>query len=162
MISRPDRLSKNSITIEQLKLACRHVKEMKDAGVTENLAIRTLGLFADVYAKLHDGGRASPHHVDQVKVWSRKAKKLRETKPDAKPRDNFRVEHGTPQRAFARKILVLYDRNELNETTMVELVKRDYRLAVITLEEDRHLNRIARSKVLDTPAERWKAAGIEF
>lgn len=74
----------------------------------------------------------------------------------------MRVEHGTPRRGFARKLLALYQKNELTAATMVELVDRDYRLAVITLEEDQYLNRIARSKMFDTPEERWAAAGIEF
>ena len=45
---------------------------------------------------------------------------------------------------------------------MDALVEREYRLAVITIEEDRVLNKMARSKVATTPEERWKAAGIEF
>jgi hypothetical protein len=155
-------MSKNAITIDQLKLACRHVDEMKAAGVTENLAIRTLELFADVYAKLHVVGNTSPHHVNQVKLWSIKARGLRNAIPDAKPKDYFRVEHGTPRRGFARKLLGLYQKKELTEATMLELVERDYRLAVITLEEDQHLNRIARSKIFATAEERWTAAGIEF
>ena len=162
LISMEDSVSKNAITIEQIKLACRHVEEMKAAGVTENLAVRTLELFADVYAKVQVVGNASPHHVGQVKLWSINARKVRDSIPDAKPRDYFRVEHGTPRRGLARKLLGLYQRNELNEATMVELVERDYRLAVITLEEDQRLNRIARSKVFDKPEERWAAAGIEF
>ena len=59
-------MSKNAITVQQIELACRHVQEMMSAGVTENLAIRTLELFADVYAKILTGGSATPHHVDQV------------------------------------------------------------------------------------------------
>lgn len=53
-------MSINAVTIDQLNLACCHTKEMMAAGVTENLAIRTLELFADVYAKLLMGGNASP------------------------------------------------------------------------------------------------------
>jgi hypothetical protein len=45
---------------------------------------------------------------------------------------------------------------------MAELIEREYKLAVITLKQDRRLNRIARSKKFDTPEERWAAAGIEF
>lgn len=155
-------MSKNAITIDQLKVACRHVEEMMTAGVTENLAIRTLELFADVYAKLHIGGSATPHHVDQVELWSIKARKLRDALPEAKPRDYFRVEHGTPQRCFARKILGLYEKDKLNARTMTRLVERDYMLAVITLDEDKRLNKIARSKTFDAPEKRWAAAGIEF
>lgn len=158
----PTLVSKNAITIAQLELACRHVGEMIAAGVTENLAIRTLELFADVYAKLHTGGNASPHHVDQVKLWSIEARKLRDTTPRLKPRDNFRVEHGTPRREFARKVLELYRKDELNTTTMIGLVDRYWKLSVITLNEDQRLNKVARSKMFDTPEERWKRAGIKF
>ncbi|MDD5585680.1 MAG: hypothetical protein PHY92_01825 [Alphaproteobacteria bacterium] len=155
-------MSKNAITIDQLKLACHHVEEMITAGVTENLAIRTLELFGDVYAKLQVVGNASPHHVDQVKLWSIKARKLRNTMPDAKPRDHFRVEHGTPRRSFARKILELYQGDALNAAAMNKLVKKYYKLAVITLEEDQHLNKVARSKLFDAPEKRWARAGIKF
>ena len=61
------------------------------------------------------------------------------------------VEHGTPRRAFARKILDLSERNDLNATTIIGLVERYDRLAVKSL-EDRHLNAIARSKMFNAPA----------
>jgi hypothetical protein len=155
-------VSRNAITIDQLKLACRHVEEMIAAGVTENLAIRTLELFADVYAKFQVIGNTSPHHVNHVNLWSIKARGLRDALPDAKPRDYFRVEHGTPRRSFARKVRDAYQAGKLDAATMDALVEREYRLAVITIEEDRLLNKMARSKVSDTPEERWRAAGIEF
>ena len=156
--------SKNSVSIEQLRLACRHVEELRAAGVTENLAIRTLELFADVYAKLHGGGSATPHHVSQVgdSSWSRKAKALREALPEAKPRDYYRVEHGTPRREFARAVLTLFKQEKLTERTMNALVRKHWRLAVLTLDECRALDRIARSKMFKSPDERWAAAGIEF
>lgn len=157
-----DTVSRNAVTIAQLELACRHTEEMMAAGVTENMAIRTLELFVDVYAKLHIGGAASPHHVDDVKLWSVDALRLRNRMPNAKPRSHFRVEHGTPRRAFARTVLNLYQKNDLSRKTMAELIEREYKLAVITLKQDRRLNRIARSKKFDTPEERWAAAGIEF
>ena len=34
-------MSKNFITIEQLNIACRHVSELIEAGMTENMAIRS-------------------------------------------------------------------------------------------------------------------------
>lgn len=154
--------SKNAITIEQLKVACRHVEEMVSAGVTENLAIRTLELFADVYAKLRVIGNASPHHVAQVPLWSIKAKELRQAFPNGKPRDHFRVEHGTPKRGFANEVLKLYREGGLADAAMNDLVTRYYKLAVITLEEDKALNKVARSKVFETPEQRWAAGGIEF
>lgn len=155
-------MSKNAITIDQIKLACRHVDEMKAAGVSENMAIRTLELFCDVYAKIHTGGSAAPHHVKQVSLWSVEAKKIRDRNPEAKPKDHFRVEHGAPRRPFARKVMGMYQNNNMNDETLNELVRQHWRLAVITLEEDQRLNKIARSNMFDTPEERWAAAGIKF
>ena len=155
-------VSKNAITINQLNLACCHVEEMMVAGVTENMAIRTLELFANVYAKLLMGGSATPHHVNQVKLWSVKAKNLRKKMPDGKPKDLFRVEHGTPCRAFARKLFALYKKGKLDEKSMWKLVHRYWKLAVITLEEDQCLNKVARSRMFATPEKRWSAAGIKF
>jgi hypothetical protein len=148
--------------MDQLNLACRHVEEMMAAGMTENLAIRALELFADVYAKLLMGGSATPHHVDQFELWSVKAKHLRKKMPEGKPKDLFRVEHGTPRRAFARKAFALYEKGKLNEKSMRKLVHSYWKLAVITLEEDQRLNRVARSRMFDTPEKRWLAAGIKF
>ncbi|MBX2897939.1 MAG: hypothetical protein KF763_21025 [Cyclobacteriaceae bacterium] len=38
-----DRLmSRNALSIEQIKLACRHVDELIEAGFSENFAIRSL------------------------------------------------------------------------------------------------------------------------
>jgi hypothetical protein len=58
--------------------------------------------------------------------------------------------------------LELYREDRLSEKAMVRLVKRYWKLAVITLEEDRELNKVARSKTFETPEERWAAAGIKF
>jgi len=156
-------VSKNRPTIEHLAIACRHVHELIAAGVTENHAIRTLELFTDVYAKLLNGGSATPHHVSQIpkSQWSVAARAAFDANPKAKPKDSLRVEHGTPRRAFARKVLKLFDRDELNEATMAALVSKWWKLAVITLDEDARLNRMARSTVT-SPEERWRAAGISF
>lgn len=154
-------MSKNRPTIEHLQMACRHVGELMAAGVTENHAIRTLELFADIYAKLHNGGSATPHHVKQVKLWSVAALKLRKANPDAKPLNFLRVEHGTPRRAFARKVLELHGQGKLNDRSMARLVKRHWLLAVITLNEDLRLNKVA-GFTYRTPVERWAAAGIKF
>lgn len=154
-------MSKNSITIDQLKLACRHVEEMRKAHVTENLAIRTLELFADVYATLKVYGTTGPLHVDQIELWSIEAIKLRDAKPDVKA--DFRIEHGTPRRDFARKILKLYDESQLSTERMNGLVERYYRLAVITLKEDQDINKVLdRSIVFTKPEKKWAAAGIRF
>jgi hypothetical protein len=63
-------MSKNAITIAQLELSCRHLEEMVAAGITENLAIRTLELFADVCAKLRVVGNTSSLYAREIKSWS--------------------------------------------------------------------------------------------
>ncbi len=156
------RKSKNKITIDQLRLACRHVGEMRKQGVTENLAIRTLELFTNLYAKLSTGGRPSPDHVSHYTLWSCEARRLKKKKPNGKPKDMFRVEHGTPRRAFARMVLDLYNKDRLNEKTMRKIVDNHWKVAVVTLKEDQRLNKIARSTVFPTPEERWGKAGIRF
>ena len=157
-------VSKNAISIEQLKLACRHVEEMRAVGISENLAIRTLEMFADLYAKLHSGGKASPNHVRQVidSMWSKNARALRKAIPDAKPHTHFRVEHGTPRREFARAVMALYKKDKLTARSMNGLVRKHWRLAVLTVNECRELDKIARSKMYRSPEERWAAAGVKF
>jgi hypothetical protein len=164
LTAQPVAVSQNNLSIDHLRLACRHVDEMVAAGVTENLAIRTLELFSDVYAKLLQGGSATPHHVTQVPLeqWSDAARQLLNEKPEAKPKDHFRVEHGTPRRAFARMVRQLNLDGSLTDTTMADLVGRLWKLAVITIEEDVRLNKIARSRPFSSPDERWRAAGISF
>lgn len=154
----------NDVSIDQLQIACRHVLELMAAGLTENMSIRTLELLADVHAKRFCGGSATPHHVDQVEPvdWSLAALAVRGENPHGLPKDLFRVEHGTPRRAFARMVLRLHKDGDLSEASTGKLVKKYWRLAVITIDEDRRLNRIARSTPFDDPMQRWTAAGIKF
>ena len=140
-------------------MACRHVDEMLKEGITENLAIRILELFVDVYSKLLNGGSATPHNAGQVEYWSLAAHKVKNHRPYGK---FVRVEHGAPRRGLARKVLDIYHKHKLDESEMNKLVKKHWKLAVITLEEDRRLNKIARSKMYKAPELRWKAAGIRF
>ena len=155
-------VSKNKPTIGHLEIACRHIKELTAAGVTENHAIRILELFADVYAKLLKGGSATPHHVRHVDKWSMAARKWFDANPSVKPGNYLRVEHGTPRRAFAKKVMRLYEDGNLTEATMADLVRNSWKLAVITVEEDAALNKTARSKSFSSPCERWRLAGIRF
>lgn len=155
-------MSKNAITVQQVRLACQHFQEMIEVGISENYAIRTLEHFIDVYAKLLTGGSATPHHAKQVNLWSLEALKILKQNPDAKPKDCFRVEHGTPRRQFARLVLKSYSNEQFNKENLDDLVNRYWKLAVISLEEDKRLNKIARSKMFDTPEERWAAANIKF
>ena len=141
-------------------MACRHVEEMKKEGVTENHAIRVLKLLADIYANLLKGGTASPYSAGRVELWSLKARKFKNYKPYGK---YVRVEHGTPSTTFARMVLQLYKDNKLNQKEIDNLVNRYWKIAVITLNEDKRLNEIgARSKMFKTPELRWEEAGILF
>jgi hypothetical protein len=108
-------VSKNKITIDQLLVACHHVEELREARVTENLAIRTLELFADVYAKLRVMGNANPNRASEVKLWSKAALDLKKARPNARANECFRVEHGTPRRAFARMVMDRYRDGALTE-----------------------------------------------
>jgi hypothetical protein len=72
------------------------------------------------------------------------------------------VGHGTPRRALVRMVMKLYEGNDLKEQSMPDLCHKAWKLAVITIEEDRNLNRLARSKMFSSPDERWRAAGISF
>jgi hypothetical protein len=152
-------MSKNAITIEQLKILCRHVKELRDAGMTENLAIRLLELSANVYAKFRRVGRASPDHADEYKLWSKAALKAKRANPRMPYGAYLRVEHGTPRRQFARLVLEGFDHGNLTEAWLNKLCDKRWKVAVITHEEDR---RLPRSQLFETPEERWKAAGIKF
>jgi hypothetical protein len=56
----------------------------------------------------------------------------------------------------------LYEGNDLKEQSMPDLCHKAWKLAVITIEEDRNLNLLARSKMFSSPDERWRAAGRSF
>jgi hypothetical protein len=160
------KVSKNRMTISQLKMACRHVEEMLGNGFTTNFAIRNLELFSDSYARQYFGGRGvgAPLSAKYIELWSNAANKYKSRilRGVIKPRDCVRVEHGTPRRGFANKVMELFDKKQLNEKTINTLVQRYWKLAVITLEEDQRLNKVARSKMFSSPDKRWKTAGIVF
>lgn len=154
-------MSKNSITIEQLNAACRQLEEMLSLGVTENYAIRQLELFANAYAKFQVIGNVSPDHVGHYKLWSEAALALVKENPSARTAGLLRVEHGTPRRQFARLIYQQWKTAELTETWMDLTLQKMWNVAVITVEEDRRLNKSARSKLFDSPFDRWRSSGIE-
>ncbi|MBX7133440.1 MAG: hypothetical protein K1X67_12270 [Fimbriimonadaceae bacterium] len=160
--SLPPRISRNAITLDQIEAACRHVVELMSLGMTENLAIRNLEKFADTYAKVRIVGSASPDHVRQFELWSLAALRWQaEENGDAVGRC-LRCEHGTPRRQFARLILQARERGELTQEWLDALCDSRWKVAVITVEEDARLTKLARSTLFDTPEDRWRAAAIEF
>lgn len=142
-----------------MHLICRHFDELIAVGVPINHAIRLLELRTDVYANLSTGGRPGVYNTRLIKLWSLSARKYKSKKPLGK---YVRVEHGTPRRALARMVLDLYRKHKLSKPELDKLVKKYWKLAVITLEEDRKLNKITRSTMYTKPELRWGAAGIRF
>ena len=152
-------MSKNAVTVEQLAIACRNVGELRAAGMSENLAIRNLEQFANMYAKLRHPGHLSPDHVRQYRRWSLKALEAEAANPGRRHGEYLRVEHGTPRRQFARMVLSGFESGSLSEEWLNDLCDRMWRVAVITHEEDRLL---CRSSDMGDPEARWRSAGIEF
>jgi len=152
-------MSKNTITIKQLGILCRHVNELLDAGFTENIAIRLLELGANIYAKQLTMRINAPDHAGQFKLWSKAALKAKRAHPKRKYGLYLRVEHGTPRRQFARLVLKAYKNQKITILWMNRLCRKIWKVAIITHAEDK---RLARSKMYVSPEARWKAAGIEF
>ena len=154
-------MSINALTIQQLSILCRHVEELLAAGVSFNLAIRTLEIAVDAAAKNMILGNTSPHSARQVpqNQWSVAAKNAYAADPTRPAREYLRVEHGTPRRAFAKLVLESARAGTFNGETFETLVRKRWKVAVITLEED---GRLQRSALTDTPDERWASARIAF
>ncbi len=155
-------MSKNAPTIEQLNIACRHVLELTDAGMTENLAIRSLEIYANVYAKYRVLGAASPDHAEEYEHWSKAARKAKAANPDRPYGQYLRVEHGTPRRHFARLVLDVFKKQKLTKTWMNRHCDKRWKVAVITHAEDKRLSEGGRSTLFKTPEARWAAANIKF
>jgi len=154
-------MSKNKPTTQQLELACKHVDEMQKAGMTLNHAIRLLELLTDMYAKTGQEGKAKVWHVGDVpqNQWSIAARKLRKLKPRVKAGSILRVEHGTPRRQFAKKILELYrKKRKITPRDIKSIIKKYWKMAVITHEEDRRITR----QEFRTPQARWAFYRIRF
>ena len=122
-------MSKNKKSLQQIALACKHFHEMRNVGVSENHAIRTLELFCDVYAKVVTDGTSIPHRPKKIPFlnWSNRALEARYENPDLKTQGNLVVEHGTPRREFARLVLKLYDSERLDENKLNNLVRKKWK-----------------------------------
>jgi hypothetical protein len=152
-------MSQNVVTIQQLEMACRHVVELMASGVTENSAVKTLHRLIDVYCKRRLLGYMSPDHADDYELWSKAARKAKAGNPQKPYGQYLRVEHGTPRRHFVREVLSTYKSGGLTKSWLDDYCDRNWKVAVITQEED---ERLARSKAYPTPEERWAAADIQF
>jgi hypothetical protein len=155
-------MSKNAPTVEQLNIACRHVDELIDAGMSENLAIRSLEIYANIYAKFRALGESNPDYADQYDHWSKAARKAKASNPDRPYGQYLRVEHGTPRRHFARLVLDAFKKGKLTKTWMNRHCDKRWKVAVITHAEDKRLSESGRLTLFKTPEERWAAANIKF
>ncbi len=144
----------NSPTVGQIRLAVRHLDELMAAGVTENLAIRTLEPLVDCYGKVRVYGTPVAGRRTKGIVWSRAARRKGAV---------TMLEHGTPRRPFARLIADAARNGKLTKVWLDRLCDQRFRIACITRLEDRmiydaKLHRCSRL----LPERRWAAAGIEF
>ena len=154
-------MSVNALSAEQLSLMCRHVDEAVSAGVSFNVAIRSLEIALDAFAKHRVYGNTSPLSANQIpeEQWSVAAKADRQMHPDRPFGEYLRVEHGTPRRALANLVLDLNRTVGLTTENLNALVDARWKIAVITLDEDRLLERSALHPI---PGARRASAGIKF
>jgi hypothetical protein len=137
------------------------MRELKKSKMSDNFAIRHLEFLANNYAKHNALGRLSPDHADEYKLWSKAALKAKRANPNRKYGEYLRVEHGTPRRRFAKMVYDTFQEGALNQKWMDKHCRALWRVAVITHEEDRRLNKL-KKREFDTPEERWAEAGIQF
>ena len=154
-------MSKNTINISQLEIVAKCMLKLQKSGMRENLAIRHLEKLVDVYAKYKAISKVSVDHVDEFSLWSKAALNAKVETPERKPGEYLRVEHGTPRRKFAKMVLNAFTEGKLDEQWMKNHCEVYWRVAVITLEEDRKLNKL-RKLDFNSPEERWAYVGIEF
>lgn len=80
-----------------------------------------------------------------------------------KPKSGIILEHGTPRTELTRLFLKAYHAGELTEELARDLMLKLWDVVHITREEDLRLNSLGlRSKLMESPLDRWKMAGIEF
>jgi hypothetical protein len=139
----------------QIELLCRQTKELKDSGGRENHYLIPLENFVDEYARIYHAVRPGVYHADKIELWSVAARAARAA-DTATP---VRIEHGTPRRELARLVYTLWGAGKFSKAALDSLIATHWQLAVITLDEDKRLNR---SKMFPTPLARWADATIEL
>jgi hypothetical protein len=136
-----------AVTYAHIIAGCKAFDIMHDAGVPENLAIRSLRDMINVYA-------SEVHHGREV-VFSAAARGL--------PKSQLILEHGTPRTELTRLFLKAYHADELTDDLARNLMLKHWDIVHISREEDLRLNSVGlRSKLMESPLDRWKMAGIEF
>ena len=154
-------MSINSIKIEQITIAARCMEQLLKSGMTENMAIRHLEFLANVYAKFKTLRKVSVDHVDEFAMWSAAAIRAKKENPEKKVGEYLRVEHGTPRRKFAKLVFMAFKEKKLTERWMNSHCKKLWKVAVVTHEEDKKLNKLRKLDFV-TPEARWTHVGIEI
>ena len=141
-----------TVTYAQVIKAFEAYDIMTDAGVPENLSLKIFDVLVNVYASEIHAGRPVPFSRAAQQVLAKGGSK----------RDLI-LEHGTPRRALTLHLLKVRRANKLSEDAMKQIIEKYWAIAHITKEEDQRLRDLGlRSKMMDTPRDRWGAAGIEF
>jgi hypothetical protein len=136
-----------AVTYAHIIAGCKAYDIMHDSGVPENLAIRSLRDMVNVYA-------SEVHHGREVLV-SVAGRGL--------PKSELILEHGTPRTELTRLFLKAHHEGSLTEAAAQNLMLKHWDIVHITREEDLRLNSLGlRSKLMESPLDRWKMAGIEF
>ncbi len=136
-----------AVTYAHILAGCKAFDIMIDSGLPENLATRSLRDMINVYA-------SEVHHGREVLV-SVAARR--------KPKSGIILEHGLPRTELTRLFIKAYHAGELTEELARDLMLKLWDVVHITREEDLRLNSLGlRSKLMESPLDRWKMAGIEF
>ncbi len=134
-------------SFKNLVVSFQAYQMMRDAGITDNLAIRTPFFMVNGYSTVIKTG--------MKRLVSVEARHL--------DKKDCILEHGAPRTGFTRLFIDAWREGKLTEEYAEALVHQHFAEAIITREEDQKLTRLGfRSKLFDTPYARWKAAGIEF
>ncbi len=146
-----------------VEFALEYATKARDAGADPNCYLRELMESIDGANSARRGyyyaAQFNGYDKSTLELWSVDALQAVGRDPNVK----LRVEHGSPKAAFAVHILDLYTKGKLTEDIFNQELDRLYRLAVITLDEDQKLNDAGlRSKMLETPEDRWARVGIEI
>jgi hypothetical protein len=120
---------------------------MHNVGMPENIAIRSLRDALNVYAsEVHNGKEVL------VSVAAR-----------GLPKSEVILEHGTPRTELTRMFIKAWQNNTLTEEIARNLMKKHWDIAHVTRAENQRLTDMGlRSKMMNSPMDRWNAAGIQF
>ena len=139
-----------------LKLFVKARREALNNNCTDNGgAIHSIERIVDILSM----GIVYPHlsHINNLKK--------EETAPRSSAADKARkkgqrvlIEHVAPRRDYSRKICELIEEKNFTDKKIIDFIKKNYELVLLTEQETKHLNKINRSEMSPT---RLEDAGID-